>query len=188
VNLEEEYINALSDLRIARKKNKSLKEELSKMKEGFQNPRKNSEEVKHIIVDLRIQFKEGKVIEETLKRQLEEKKKIIETLEVEIGSLRKELHKMDIQLNFGNNTKILDEIICNQKPFYDDSGLGYKQNNIYEGSSSMMKGNEAEQRNYVDIIKGSIKKEERKPLKKDIHKPKMKKIMHSEEHGINNQQ
>ena len=40
VNLEAELISALSDLRIARKKNKSLKEELSKLKEGFQNPRK----------------------------------------------------------------------------------------------------------------------------------------------------
>ena len=41
VNLEEKLISALSDLRIARKKNKSLNEELSKLKEVFQNPRKN---------------------------------------------------------------------------------------------------------------------------------------------------
>jgi chromosome segregation ATPase len=127
VNLEEELISALSDLRIARKKNKSLKEELSKLKEGFQNPRKNSEEAKQTIIDLRIQLEEAKVIEETLKRQLEEKKKITENLEAEIVSLRKELQKKDIQLNFGNSTKILDEIICNKKPFYDKSGLGYKQ-------------------------------------------------------------
>ena len=35
VNIEAKMINALSDLRIARKKKKSLKEELSKLKEGF---------------------------------------------------------------------------------------------------------------------------------------------------------
>jgi hypothetical protein len=115
VNIVEELINSLSDLTIARKKNKSLKEELSKLKEGFQNPNKNYEETKHTIIDLRIQLEEEKVIEETLKRQLEEKKKIKDTLEVEIVSLRKELDKKDIQLNFGNSTKILDEIICNQK-------------------------------------------------------------------------
>jgi hypothetical protein len=46
LNLEEELISSLSDIRIARNKNKSLKEELSKLKEGFQNPRKNSEEAK----------------------------------------------------------------------------------------------------------------------------------------------
>jgi hypothetical protein len=46
VNLEVELISALSDIRIARKKNKSLKEDLIKLKEGFQNPRKNYEETK----------------------------------------------------------------------------------------------------------------------------------------------
>jgi hypothetical protein len=96
-------------------------------------------------------------------------------MEVEIVSLRKELQKKDIQLNFGNNTKIMDEIICNKKPFYDNYGLGYKKNNIDEGSSSMMIGNEAEKRSYENTIKGSIKKEECKPLKEDIHKQKIKK-------------
>jgi hypothetical protein len=56
LNLEVELISALSDLIIERKKNKSLKEELSKLKEGFQNPRKNSKEAKKIIIDVRIQL------------------------------------------------------------------------------------------------------------------------------------
>ena len=120
-------------------------------------------------------MEEAKVIEETLKRQLEEKKKITHNLEAEIVSLRKELQNKDIQFFFGNTTNILDEIIYNKKPFYEKLGLGYKQNNIDEGSSSMMRLNEAEQRNNVDTIKGSIKKEECKPLKEDIHKPKIKK-------------
>jgi hypothetical protein len=46
VNLEEELISALSYLRRARKKNKSLEEELNKLKEGFQNPIKNYKEAK----------------------------------------------------------------------------------------------------------------------------------------------
>jgi hypothetical protein len=82
----------------------------------------------------------------------------------------------------------LDEITCNQKSFYDKFGLGYKQNNIDEGSSSMMTGNEAKKRSYADTIKGSIKKEECKPPKKDIQKPEIKKIMHLQEYGISNQQ
>jgi hypothetical protein len=49
-------ISALSDIRIARKKNKSLKEELSKLKEGFQNPSKNYEEAKKTIIDINIQL------------------------------------------------------------------------------------------------------------------------------------
>jgi len=53
-NLEVELINASNDLRKTRKKKWSLKEELGKPKEGFQNPRKNSEEAKQTIIDLRI--------------------------------------------------------------------------------------------------------------------------------------
>jgi hypothetical protein len=74
MNIETELINALSDLRIARKKNKSFKEELSKLKEGFQNPCKNFEEAEKTIIDIRIRLEEAKLIEETLKRQLEENK------------------------------------------------------------------------------------------------------------------
>ena len=43
VDLEVELISALSEIKRERKKKKSLKEELIKLKEGFQNP--NSEEV-----------------------------------------------------------------------------------------------------------------------------------------------
>jgi len=68
-------ISSLSDLRIERKKKKSLKEELSKLNKGFQNPRKNSEEAKKTIIDLRIHLEKAKVIEETLKRQLKKRRK-----------------------------------------------------------------------------------------------------------------
>jgi hypothetical protein len=164
----------ISDLRIARKKNKSLKEELSKLNEGFKNPRIFFEEVKKTIIDLRIQLEEAKV-EETLKRKLEEKKKITKNLEAEIASLGKELHKEDIQLNFGNSTKIVDEIICNKKPFYDKYRLGYKQNNIDEGSSSMMTRNKVDQISYANTINDSINKEECNHLNEDIQKPGIKK-------------
>jgi hypothetical protein len=67
VDLEEELINALSEIKRERKKNKSLKEELIKLKEGSQNPNKNFEEVQQIIINLKVQLEEAKVIEETLK-------------------------------------------------------------------------------------------------------------------------
>jgi hypothetical protein len=119
-------------------------------------------------------LEEDKVSEETLKGELEENKKITDNMESEIVSLRKELQKKYNQLNFGNHTKILDETIFNQKPFYEKSRLGYKKNNINEGSSSMMTGNEEDQISYLDTIKGSIKKEEWKPLKEDIRKLEIK--------------
>jgi hypothetical protein len=108
------------------RKKKSLKEELSKLKEGFQNPINNSKESKQTNKDLRIQLEGAKVIEETLKRQLEENKKITKNMEAEIVSLRKELQKKNIQLNFGSGTKILDELICNKKTLYDKYGHIYK--------------------------------------------------------------
>jgi hypothetical protein len=48
--------------------------------------------------------------------------RMIEGLEVEIVTLRKDLHDEDMQQN---NTKILDEIIVNQSPYYYISRLGY---------------------------------------------------------------
>jgi hypothetical protein len=128
------------------------------------------------------------MIEETLKNQLEEKEKIKESLEAEIVSLRKELQKKDIQQNFGNNTKILDEIINSQRPCYDKSGLGYKKTHTEKGSSSMTTGKEAEQKSYADVIRGPIKKEECKPSKENIQEME---IIQEEDHpirGMQNQQ
>jgi hypothetical protein len=65
VDLEEELINALSELKIERKKNKSLKEELIKLKEDSQNP--NSEKYQQMIMKLKVQVEEVRRIEETLK-------------------------------------------------------------------------------------------------------------------------
>jgi hypothetical protein len=69
-----------------------------------------------------------------------------------------------------NNTKILDEIINIQRPYYDKSGLGYKQTHTKKGSSSIMRKREVKQKSYADVIRGSIKKEECKPSKKSIWK------------------
>jgi hypothetical protein len=164
VDLEAELINALSEIKRERKKNKSLKEELIKLKEGSQNP-KNSEEVQQMIMNLKVQVEEARRIEETLKNQLEEKEKMKERLEAEIVSLRKELQKKDMQQN---NTKILDEIINIQRPYYDKSGLGYKQMHTEKGSSSMMTEKEEEKKSYAEVIRGPIKKEECKSSKENI--------------------
>jgi hypothetical protein len=64
---------------------------------------------------------------------LEETEKIKESFEVEIVTLRKELQKNDVQQNAN---KILGEIISIQRPYYDKSGLGYKQTDTKKGSTS----------------------------------------------------
>jgi hypothetical protein len=150
VDLREELISALEELRIERKKIKSLKEEL-KEKEGSHNS--NSKEVEQMIMKLKIQVEEDKIIKEALRGQLDEKDKMIEGLEAEIVTLRKYLQKKDMQQN---NTKVLDEIISSQRPYHDKYGLGYNQTE--KGSSSKT----TEQRSYAEIVRGSPKKEEGK--------------------------
>ena len=53
MNIEEELLSALSDLRKQRKKNKSLKEEISRLKEDSQSSCRNLEETKQIFIDLK---------------------------------------------------------------------------------------------------------------------------------------
>jgi hypothetical protein len=74
-----------------------------------------------VITELKFQVEEDRRIEETLISQLEEKEKMIENLEAKIVTLRKDIKK-DMQ---HKNTKTLDEIINNQRPYYDMSRLVY---------------------------------------------------------------
>ena len=74
-------------------------------------------------------------------------------MEAGIVSLGKESKKKDIWQNFVNGTKILDEIINNERPFYDKSNLRYKQYD--EGSSSIMTKGKKIQISYVDVVQGS---------------------------------
>ena len=86
-------INALSELKKVRNKNKLIKKDLGELKEMYGS---NPKEIKNIFIDLKIQLEEAKIIEETFRRTLEEKEKIQEELEEEIISLRKESQKKDI--------------------------------------------------------------------------------------------
>jgi len=73
---------------------------------------------------LKLQEEEDKRIKEALRGKLEERDMTIEGLEAEIFTLRKYLKKKDMQ---PNNTRILDNIINSQRPYYDRIGLGYIQ-------------------------------------------------------------
>ena len=87
VDLEAEFISALSELKKERKKNELLKKELGGLKESSGS---KPEETKKIFIDLKINLEKAKVIKETHKTRLEGKENIQEELEVEIVSLRKE--------------------------------------------------------------------------------------------------
>ena len=74
-----------------------------------------------MITKLKVQIEEDKRIEEALKEKIEEKDKIIGNLEVEVVTLRNDIQKKNMQ----NSSKVLDDIISNQKSHLDKSRLGY---------------------------------------------------------------
>ena len=73
-----------------RKKNKILKKELSRIREGIRDST-SSKELKQSYLDLKVKWEEAKVIEESLRKQLEEKGEIQAKLKKEIMVLRRKL-------------------------------------------------------------------------------------------------
>jgi len=122
VDYREELLCAIEVIRSEKKKNKKLQEELDK--------KEDTRELEQMITNLKVQIEEDKRVEEAFKEQLEERDTIIENLEENIVTLRKDIQKKNMQ----NNSKVLDDIISNQKPHHDKFGLGYNQTK--KGSSS----------------------------------------------------
>jgi hypothetical protein len=64
------------------------------------------------------------------------------------------------------NSKVLDEIISNQRPHHDNSRLGYTHTET--SSSFKITVQETKKRIYAEIVKGSNEREEdKKPHKED---------------------
>lgn len=84
-------------------------------------------------------------------------------MEKEIVLLRRKFQKENIKHNFDKRTKILNQIINNQRPIHVKSRLGYNQRNPEMGSSS--KTTKDDKRSYIDIVKESIKREDCESLK-----------------------
>jgi hypothetical protein len=100
-----------------------------------------------MITKLKVQIEEDKRIEEALKEQLEEKDKIIGNLEAEVVTLRNDIQKKNMQ----NSSKVLDDIIIDQKFHLDKSELGYNQTE--NGSISKTTEQETNPKSYAETIK-----------------------------------
>ena len=72
-------------------------------------------------------------------------------MEVEIVTLRNDLQKKNMQ----NNSKVLNEIISDQKPQQDKFVLGYNQTE--NGSNSKTTEQETYPKSYAETIKGDRK-------------------------------
>ena len=92
---------------------------MQKYGEDYQNPKEkisdSVETLENIIIDMKIQLEEAKIIEEAIRCQLDEKKEICEKTEAKNVFLRKELEKTSDQLKFGIITKVIDGILNYQR-------------------------------------------------------------------------
>jgi hypothetical protein len=69
---------------------------------------------------------------------------------------------------YQNNTRILDEIIIYQRPYYEKYELGYNQKD--KGSSLKTTEKEVEKKSYAEIVKGSPKREEGKNIQEEDYR------------------
>jgi chromosome segregation ATPase len=153
VDLEEELISALEELRKYKRKNKSLREQLLEYEEEQKSREKEVsktiKESKQIINDLKTQLQEAKRIEEVISKQLNEKQQDCEKLEAEIVFLKRELEKGNNQSRFENSSKILDDILNNQISSSNKTGLGYDQNKSNKGSNSTSQETDKNPKSYA---------------------------------------
>ena len=64
-----------------------------------------------------------------------------------------------ITKGYENGSKVLEQIIGNQNPFFDKTGIGYKHN-TNESLSSMLTDNEKKTRRYAKFVKDYKNEEE----------------------------
>jgi DNA repair exonuclease SbcCD ATPase subunit len=168
VNFEEEILSIIEELRKTKKQNRVLREEILEIKEATKSRErevsKTIKESEKTISDLKSQLLEDNKIEEVILQQLNDKKQVCEKLEAEIKLLKSEIEKEKKGSQFGNSSKILDEIISSQRSPNNKTGLGYTQD-----STSTSQGSVKKPISYTDALKNSLRKEDNKakmiPLK-----------------------
>jgi hypothetical protein len=89
-----------------------------------------------VVVHLKTQIEESKMVEELLKDQINEKEESSHKLEVEVVDLRNKVEKSN---KFLNSAQILDEILESQRSPYDKSSLGYKKEATHAEASTSKK-------------------------------------------------
>ena len=108
-----------------------------------------------IIVDFKNQIQEAKKIEEDLELQLKKRIQNSERLEAEIIQLKKKCDEKYIKKKFVNNSKTLDDILNDQRPSSDKTGLGYNK------------------KSYVVALMSPIEKKDSQKYASRLHKTNM---------------
>jgi hypothetical protein len=118
INLEDELIFALSELKRLKKKNQTLKEQLRKSKGEYHEPTNETE-----TISLKRQLEEEKRAAKIFANKLIEMEDICHKTKLEIFYLRKELDKKVTQLNtnmsFEKRSIVLEDILNVQRLPFD---------------------------------------------------------------------
>ena len=120
--MEAELVSALTELRKVRRECKHFKEEIKNLENELHKYNKLIESTEYMIIDLKLKTEEARVTEEALNNFLVEKDKENESVKLEVVSLIKKVQEN----NMNDCSKILKQIISNQRPTNDKSGIGYK--------------------------------------------------------------
>jgi hypothetical protein len=133
VNMEEELLNALDELRKYKTRYRQLKSCVVEQKEKHEQ---KEEDMEKLMSNLKNQILEANRIEESLEKSLKEKKITCERMEEEIVHLTKELDTKLIQTRYENSSKILDKIVTTQRDLGNKNGIGYSKKKVQVNSKS----------------------------------------------------
>jgi chromosome segregation ATPase len=108
----------MDELRKYKRKNKSLREQLSEYEEAKKSRErevsKTIKEIGKVINDLKTQLQDAKRIKEVILNQLNDREQDYEKIEVEIVQLKREIEKEKKQSKFEKTSNILNDIINSQ--------------------------------------------------------------------------
>ena len=148
VDIEAQYMAIVFEIERCRKRNKVLKEKLSKYQK----------ETNQIITDLRNQLQEAKKSEEDLVVFLRKRIQYFEKIEQEITQVREGVDEKSIKSKFENISRILDDVMNSQRSSNDRSGLGFIKKNKSE--SLPVTNQEGSRKSYVEVLKTHLKRKE----------------------------
>ena len=123
---------------------------------------KSIKKTKQIIVDLKTQLQEAKIIEEILSKRLNDKKQNCEKLEAKIVLLRRKLEKGTNLSKLESSSKILDDILNNQTPSSNKVGPGYDHKENNKGLKYEIQKSDKNPKTYAASLQSSFKNEENK--------------------------
>ena len=135
-----------------------LRVELVSAFEELEKCKKKNKQSSHIISELESQLLDAKRIEEDLNMQFNRRIQESDRFEKEIIQCKKNIDEGSIKSKFENSSRIIDDILNNQRSSSDRSGLGFNKEKKPECFFFTNQG--GNKKIYVEALKSPVKKRE----------------------------